>query len=101
VDLPDENSVLEHGFAFRPIWWTPRVPIGWGSYLEQLPALGRGYHQINRRDLLTVDGLPQALLACYVWGTGSAAFLVGRRARVFRDNETARIADCSRPSPNK
>jgi hypothetical protein len=93
VDFPNEISVLEHGFAFRPIWWTPRVPSGWGSYLEQLPAVGRGYHRINRSDVLTVDGLPQALLACYVWGTGNAGFLVGRRARVFRDNDPARIAD--------
>jgi hypothetical protein len=37
--------------------------------------------------------LPHALLAGYVWGTGSSAFLVGRRARVFRDNDTQRIED--------
>lgn len=30
----------------------------------------------------------------YVWGTGSSAFLVGCRARVFRDNDTSRITDC-------
>lgn len=37
--------------------------------------------------------LPQALLSGYVWGTGNSAFLVGRRARVFRDNDAMRIAD--------
>ena len=39
-------------------------------------------------------GLPQALVSGYVWGTGSSAFLVGRRARVIRDNDETRIADC-------
>ncbi|EUA37853.1 hypothetical protein I549_4114 [Mycobacterium avium subsp. avium 2285 (R)] len=70
------------------------MPNGWGSYLNEMPALDRGYHRINRTDLLNGDGLPQTLLAGYVWGTGSSAFLVGRRARVFRDNDAARIADC-------
>ena len=94
VEFPDEDGVLGHCFRFRPIWWTPRVPSGWASYLNELPALDRGYHRITRTDLLNADGLPQALLAGYVWGTGSSAFLVGRPARVFRDNDAARIADC-------
>ena len=93
MDFPDESSVLEHGFRFRPIWWTPRVPREWGSYLDQLLPVGRGYHRINRGDVLKADGLPQALLACYVWGTGHWGFLVGRRARVFRDHDAARITD--------
>lgn len=94
MKFPNEDSVLGHGFRFRPIWWTPRVPNGWGSYLNEMPALDRGYHRINRSDVLDAGGLPQALLAGYVWGTGSSAFLVGRRARVFRDNDASRIADC-------
>ena len=67
-----------------------------GSFLAELPALDRGYHRINRADLLSAPtrGLPQALVSGYVWGTGSSAFLVGRRARVFRDNDETRIADC-------
>ena len=70
----------------------------WGSFLAELPALDRGYHRINRTDLLSAPtrGLPQALVSGYVWGTGSSAFLVGRRARVFRDNDETRIADCLR-----
>jgi hypothetical protein len=94
VQFPDDDTVLEHGFRFRPTWWAPRVPNGWGSYLDELPPLERGYHRINRHDLLTIDGLPQTLLAGYVWGTGTSAFLVGRRARVFRDNDATRITDC-------
>ncbi|WP_395307532.1 hypothetical protein V4U86_19215 [Mycobacterium sp. AMU20-3851] len=98
LDFPDEATVLDHGFRFRPIWWTSRVPIGWGDFLTQLPASERGYHHITRADLLAAPeiGLPQALLAGYVWGTGSSAFLVGRRARTFRDNDTARIDESLR-----
>lgn len=90
VDYPNGDAVSSHGFWFRPAWWTPRVPARWGGFLEQLPEQERGYHRIARADLLAVaadHGLPQALLAGYVWGTGTSAFLVGRRARVFRDND--------------
>lgn len=96
MQFPTEEQVLAHGFWFRPTWWTPRVPTGWGDFLEQLPARERGYHAITRADLLatpTLHGLPQALLAGYVWGTGGSAFLVGRRARVFRDNDPQRVVD--------
>jgi hypothetical protein len=67
-----------------------------GSFLNDLPVLDRGYHRIERADLLSAPtvGLPQALVSGYVWGTGSSAFLVGRRARVFRDNEETGIAEC-------
>ncbi|OBG45677.1 hypothetical protein [Mycolicibacterium fortuitum] len=95
--LPTDDEVLAHGFRFRPTWWTPRVSEGWGDFLEQLPDESRGYRTITRADLLDTansHGLPQSLLAGYVWGTGSSAFLVGRRARVFRDNDAERISDC-------
>lgn len=96
MEFPDTDAVLAHGFRFRPAWWTPRVHAGWGDFLEQLPARDRGYRIITRADLLDAansHGLPQALLAGYVWGTGSSAFLVGRRARVFRDNDAQRVHD--------
>lgn len=96
MEFPADEEVLAHGFRFRPAWWTPRVSDGLGDFLEQLPDVGRGYRTITRSDLLdsaTSHGLPQSLLAGYVWGTGSSAFLVGRRARVFRDNDADRISD--------
>lgn len=80
MQFPTEEQVLAHGFWFRPIWWTPRVLTGRGDFLEQLPARERGYHAITRADLLatpTLHGLPQALLAGYVWGTGGSGFLWG------------------------
>jgi hypothetical protein len=94
VEYPDRATVLAHGFEFRPAWWTPRVPENWGGFLEQLPARDRDYRTITRADLLaaaTDYGLPHALLAGYVWGTGGSAFLVGRRVRVFRDNDAQRV----------
>jgi hypothetical protein len=94
VDFPEPDKVVTHGFKFRPTWWTPRVPDEWSNFLEQQPEQGRGYRLITRGDLLGTaenHGLPQALLAGYVWGTGSSAFLVGRRARVFRDNDEKRV----------
>lgn len=94
MEFHSEDEVLDHGFCFRPTWWVPRVAEEWGAFLEQLPACERGYRSITRADLLdaaTTHGLPQALLAGYVWGTGASAFLVGRRARVFRDNDARRV----------
>lgn len=91
--FPTAGEVLDHGFDFRPAWWQPRLPQSWGSFLNDLPEADRGggYRHITRRDLLTGhrDATPEAsgmlLLACFVWGTGTSAWLVGRRARVFRD----------------
>lgn len=96
VEFPAETAVESDGFRLRPIWRTPRVPAEWGSFLADLPALDRGYHRIDRADLLSTParGLPHALLSGYLWGTGSSAFLVGRRARVFRDNNATRIEVC-------
>jgi hypothetical protein len=33
VEFPTDDQVLGHGFRFRPIWWTPRVPREWGRFL--------------------------------------------------------------------
>lgn len=90
----DEQAVLTHGFDFRPAWWQrSTVSASWATKLNDLrpAAQGRDYHHVTRSDLLTRhrDGSPDAsgslLLACYVWGTGAEGWLVGRRARVFRD----------------
>jgi hypothetical protein len=69
---------------------------GRGRLPRRAAGQERDYHRITRADLLaaaTDYGLPQALLAGYVWGTGSSAFLLGRRARVFRDNDAQRVDD--------
>jgi len=88
------EPILDHGFDFRPAWWTrPYIQRTWSQPLHELPGAerGRGYHRITRRDLLAgprphdrglLGGL---LLACYVWGSGPVSFTVNRRRRVFRD----------------
>lgn len=90
--LPGEQALLAQDFKFRPEWWLTRVDQRTGSWLRGLPedADGRGYRRISRERMLAVaDGTPgwqsRAMLAAYVWGTGASAFLVGRRARAFRD----------------
>lgn len=94
-------QVSDASFKFRPAWWTARMQDkSWAAFLLDLPddANGRGYKRISRTDLLTgpreatPDAVGRALLASYVWGTGSSAFLVPRRARVFQDTPLAEIA---------
>lgn len=94
-ELPEPEDVLSQGFDFRPEWWQSRIPEpSWTAFLSDLPDARRGhrYKHITRRDLLTAprendDDLARLLVACYAWGTGTSAFLVGRRARVFTRNE--------------
>ncbi|PTU57873.1 hypothetical protein DBB34_01765 [Sphaerisporangium cinnabarinum] len=95
--LPGTERLLDQGFKFRPVWWTSCVGdtsvSGWLDGLVPDPD-GRGYHRITRGEMLAVaDGADgwesRALLAGYVWGTGHLGFLVGRRARVFRDTDFA------------
>lgn len=95
MEFCSEEEVLAQGFRFRPAWWTGRIPREWGEYLNDFPDEGRDYRRITRGDVLQAigRGLPHALVAAYVWGTGPAAFLVGRRARVFRDNSAERISE--------
>lgn len=90
----DWNELLDHGGDLRPRWWQrPSVPAEWTACLSDLPlsARGRGYRRITRRDLLThahdrtIASSGQLLVKCYAWGTGDSGWLVGRRARVFRD----------------
>ncbi len=93
LTFDDDQRVLEQGFAFRPAWWQRTyLPGAWSGWLDNLPQDPRGhrYQRIERGDLLRLarggaspDGQGMLLLACYVWGTGSSGFLVGRRARVF------------------
>lgn len=97
-----DQSLLEQGFAFRPArWQRSYLADALSGWLDTLPEDPRGhrYRRIERRDLLRLardtspDGQGRLLLACYVWGTGPSGFLVGRRARTFRDTPPAALVD--------
>lgn len=98
--FPGARAVLDHGFDFRPQWWRDRTPEAWSAFLSGLPVAsrGRGYHRITRGDLISLgrqeftEADCALLIACYAWGTGSSAFLVPRRSRVFRDTPPAELA---------
>jgi len=114
--FPSGDGVLSHGFDLRPEWWRMRVPEPWSSFLSELPPSerGRGYHRITRADMFvrgednSPHGNGRLLVACYAWGTGSSAWLVPLRARVFRDtapgvigtrlSEARRILDAQGPA---
>lgn len=92
LPLVTDTEVLGQGFSFRPSWWGRYVESPWWpEAVDRLPEVpGRpGYRRISRQDVfdLAADGSPEGrvglLLASFMWGTGSSAFLVGRRARVF------------------
>src|SRR4051812_46313709 len=88
------DDVLDHEGDLPPRWWQrASVPADRSECLNHQPLATRGreYRRITRRDLLThtdertVASSGRLLLKCYAWGTGDSGWLVGRRARVFRD----------------
>lgn len=101
LKIPSETELLGQRFEFRPNWWADRVPAEWTMFVERLPAHERGYRWISRHDLLVVGRnedpqlVPTAIVAGYIWGTGSSAFLVGRRGRIFKANAVDRIVEAS------
>jgi hypothetical protein len=102
LHIRSEQELLGQHFAFRPGWWTPRIPASeWTGFFAGLPAQERGHLWISRADVLMAAQvsdprlLPQGIVAAYVWGTGSNAYLVGRYGRVFRDAITERIIEAA------
>jgi hypothetical protein len=103
VAVPSEGELLHHGGWFKPGWWLPRVrEPEWAAFLANLPLdpdRGPSYHRISRADLLAQaapgdhPALGRTLVASYVWGTGRWAFLVGRRARAFRDTDPEKVLE--------
>lgn len=92
LTLVPNADVLTQGFAFRPSWWRRHVdPPWWPEPVDRLPEAPErsGYQRISRQDVFDLaadsssEGRGRLLVATYMWGTGSSAFLVGRRVRVF------------------
>jgi hypothetical protein len=93
VDLATHEQVMAQAVDYKASWWERYVPPQWWpNALTALPRLPdrSEYQRVTRQDLFDLadaDQSPQGrvglLLGCYLWGTGSSAFLVGRRARTF------------------
>ncbi|USA02728.1 hypothetical protein NCG97_21945 [Streptomyces lydicamycinicus] len=97
VDPPPdrESYVLEQAVSFNPDQWITRLPNDewWPKRLDDLPCVGR-WPAVDRRtvfhmaeDANTSEGRRELLMAALVWGTGTKAREVARRARIFREND--------------
>ncbi|MGR3937092.1 8-oxoguanine DNA glycosylase OGG fold protein [Streptomyces sp. BRA346] len=93
--LPDRDSyVLGQAIPFNPDQWIARLPSNewWPKRLAALPRVGR-WPAVDRRTVFqlaehvgTLEGRRDLLIAALVWGTGTNAREVARRARIFHEN---------------
>ncbi|MFI1422353.1 hypothetical protein ACH4VX_31185 [Streptomyces sp. NPDC020731] len=99
--VPPRDDVLGQAIPFDRERWLPRVPdtTWWPAELDACPRVGR-WPRVNRRTVLgmaggvgTVEGRRHLLVAALVWGTGTKAWSVDRRGRVFANTSAARIDD--------
>ncbi|WP_398865852.1 8-oxoguanine DNA glycosylase OGG fold protein [Streptomyces stephensoniae] len=91
VDLPDRDTVLGQAIPFDRARWIPLLPdpTWWPTALDECPHEGR-WPRVDRRAVFgiarqadTTEGRRHLLVAALVWGTGTRAQSVNRRARIF------------------
>ncbi|MFF9351537.1 hypothetical protein [Streptomyces sp. NPDC014734] len=94
-----EAYVLAQAISFDPQQWISRLPNDewWPRRLADLPRVGR-WPIVDRRSVFrmaehtdTPEGRRDLLMAALVWGTGTRAREVARRARVFHANDPDRL----------
>ncbi|MDX3863241.1 8-oxoguanine DNA glycosylase OGG fold protein [Streptomyces europaeiscabiei] len=99
VDLPDRDTVLGQAIPFDRARWIPLLPDStwWPAVLDECPDVGR-WPRVDRRAVFsiasqvdTAEGRRHLLVAALVWGTGTKAQSVNRRARVFEHSSPADI----------
>jgi len=99
VDLPDRDTVLGQAIPFDRARWIPLLPDStwWPTVLDECPDVGR-WPRVDRRAVFniasqadTAEGRRHLLVAALVWGTGTKAQSVKRRARVFEHSSPADI----------
>lgn len=92
LDLPDHNTVLGQAIPFDRARWIPVLPDAtwWPAELDSCPVAGK-WPRLDRRTVFsialkadTVEGRRHLLVAALVWGTGTKARSVDRRAQIFR-----------------
>jgi hypothetical protein len=99
ADLPDRDTVLGQAVPFDPARWLPMLPDStwWPAALDQCPHVGR-WPRVDRRTVFGIagradsaEGRRHLLVAALVWGTGTKAQSVNRRARIFEHSSPADI----------
>jgi hypothetical protein len=99
LELPDHDTVLGQAIPFDRARWIPVLPdvAWWPTELDACPLVGK-WPRVDRRTVFsiarkadTVEGRRHLLVAALVWGTGTKAQLVHRRAQIFVRTSAADI----------
>ncbi|MEV4680698.1 hypothetical protein [Streptomyces kurssanovii] len=97
--IPGRDDVLGQAIPFDRDRWLPLLPgTGWWpAELDDCPRVGRRPH-VDRRTVFgtarranTSEGRRHLLVAALVWGSGTRAQSVARRARTFTESSTQDI----------
>lgn len=92
--LPDRGEVLGQAIPFDRARWLPLLPSTgwWPPELDSCPTVA-GRQRVDRDTVFgvarrsdTVEGRRHLLTAALVWGSGTKAQSVARRARIFGKN---------------
>lgn len=99
--VPHREQVLNQAIPFDQERWLRHLPdtTWWPAELDACPRTGR-WPRVDRRAVLrmadgigTAEGRRHLLVASLVWGSGTNAWSVNRRARVFEKPAAERIDD--------
>ncbi|MEU4685908.1 hypothetical protein [Streptomyces xinghaiensis] len=91
ADLPERDVVLGQAVPFDPERWSSLLPstAWWPEEFDTCPVSGR-WPRVDRRTVFglarradSAEGRRRLLVAALVWGCGTKARLVHRRARLF------------------
>ncbi|MFJ9039086.1 hypothetical protein ACIRF8_21130 [Streptomyces sp. NPDC102406] len=94
VSVPDRVDVLGQAIPFDRSRWTPLLPDSgwWPPELDNCPMVS-ARPRVDRNTVFavarrsdTVEGRRHLLTAALVWGTGTKAQSVARRARIFQES---------------
>ncbi|NWF29431.1 hypothetical protein HW130_24765 [Streptomyces sp. PKU-EA00015] len=97
--VPQRDDILGQAIPFDRERWLSHLPDAgwWPDELDACPRVGR-WHRVDRRTVFhvadrarTAVGRRQLLVASLVWGTGTKARSVDRRARIFRESTAVEI----------
>ncbi|MEV1023019.1 hypothetical protein [Streptomyces sp. NPDC050264] len=94
VSVPGRVDVLGQAIPFDRSRWLPLLPNSdwWPPELDDCPTVA-GRTRVDRSTVFavarhsdTVEGRRHLLTAALIWGTGTKAQSVARRARIFQDS---------------